>query len=143
MLDATCPFCRLIQGRAPAQVVYEDDQTFAFLDRAPINPGHVLVIPKAHVPDFYRLADDAYGRLMATVKRVAQGVEALTHPRKVGLVIAGFDVPHTHVHVVPMHDYHDITSQAYLARERVAPSGAELAGVAARLRRTLVEGPER
>lgn len=137
MGDDTCPFCQIIRGHAPAHVVYEDDATCAFLDRRPINSGHVLVIPRLHVADFYALEDDVYGRLMRTVKRIAAAVNALTRPRKVGLVVAGFDVPHTHVHVVPMHDYHDITSRAYLSGERATPTEAELARTADGVRAAL------
>jgi diadenosine tetraphosphate (Ap4A) HIT family hydrolase len=58
----------------------------------------------------------------------------VTHPQKVGMVIAGFDVPHTHVHLIPMHAYHDITSQAYSDPDRVAPTDAQQQEMADRLR---------
>jgi histidine triad (HIT) family protein len=137
--DEACPFCRLVDERARTHAVYEDDRTLAFMDVRPINPGHVLVIPKRHVPDFYRLEDADYGSLMAAVKRVAAAVETLTRPRKVGLVVAGFDVPHAHVHVVPMHHYHDITSRAYSSGGPAAPAEEELAREAAELRAVLAD----
>lgn len=136
-MDEACPFCRLVDQQARTHAVHEDDRTLAFMDARPINPGHMLVIPKRHVPDFYRLECADYGSLMAAVKRVAAAVETVARPRKVGLVVAGFDVPHTHVHVVPMHHYHDITSRAYLSGGRAAPEEEELAREAAELRAVL------
>jgi histidine triad (HIT) family protein len=87
----------------------------------------VLVIAKRHAPDFYRLEDVDYGSLMAAVKRVAAAIETVERTRKVGLVVAGFDVTHARVHVVPMHHYHDITTRAYLSGGRAAPEEEELA----------------
>jgi histidine triad (HIT) family protein len=68
------------------------------------------------------------------VKRLALVLDAVTHPQKVGVVIAGFDVPHAHVHLIPMHTYHDITSQAYLDPDRVQPTDAQQQELAAKLR---------
>lgn len=106
--------------------VYEDEHTFAFLDRHPINPGHVLVIPKNHEPDFYKLENDSYIHLMQTVKKIAKMVSKKFNPKKVGLIIAGWDVAHTHVHVVPMNDYDDITSRSMIENNRANPSDKEL-----------------
>jgi histidine triad (HIT) family protein len=114
--------------------VYEDALTLAFLDKHPINPGHTLVIPKIHQPDFYALGEESYGALMATVKKIARIVHEKLHPKKVGLIIAGWDVPHAHVHIVPMHAYHDITSKSLLEGAKANPSGEELARTAALLR---------
>jgi histidine triad (HIT) family protein len=137
MLDPHCPFCQVLQGAAHAHILFEDARTTAFLDLRPINPGHALVIPNEHEPDFYLLPDDLYTDLMLSVKRLATVVAAVTHPRKVGVVIAGFDVPHTHVHVVPMHDYHDITSQAFTESDRVPPTETQFKEMAERMRREL------
>jgi histidine triad (HIT) family protein len=122
MLAEDCPFCHILQGRSPAYRVDEDEYTLAFLDKHPINPGHLLVIPKLHVPDFFALQEPHYGALMQSAKRLAAVLAVVTQPQKVGVVIAGFDVPHTHVHLIPMHAYHDITSQAYLDPSRVPPT---------------------
>jgi len=111
---------------------------FAFLDQRPINPGHLLVIPKRHAPDFFTLDEFSYDALMRSVKRLAAVLAVVTHPKKVGVVIAGFDVPHTHVHLIPMHAYHDITSQAYLGPERVPPTDAQQQEMAAKLRQEVV-----
>src|SRR5262245_14457641 len=101
MLAEDCPFCRLLRGEGSAYQVDEDEHTIAFLDQRPINPGHLLVIPKQHVPDFFTLDEANYAALMHSVKRLAAVLDAVTHAKKVGVVIAGFDVPHTHVHLIP------------------------------------------
>ncbi|HEY7021240.1 MAG TPA: HIT family protein [Ktedonobacterales bacterium] len=134
MLAEDCPFCELVRGEGTAYRVAEDEHTLAFLDQRPINPGHLLVIPKQHAPDFFTLDVLFYEALMRSVKRLAVVLDAVTHPKKVGVVIAGFDVPHTHVHLIPMHDYHDITSQAYSDPERVPPTDAQQQEIAAKLR---------
>jgi histidine triad (HIT) family protein len=145
LLVEDCPFCQLLRGEGPVYRVDEDEQTFAFLDQSPINPGHLLVIPKQHAPDFFTLDDLSYGALMRSVKRLAAVLAVVTHPQKVGVVIAGFDVPHTHVHLIPMHAYHDITSQAYLGPKRVPPTDTQQQEMAARLHQEVArqEAPAR
>jgi histidine triad (HIT) family protein len=128
-----CLFCQIANGSHSTHKVYEDDFTVAFLDIHPIREGHLLVIPKKHEADFYKLDDTAYGHLMDTVKKLSAIVEGTFHPHKVGIIIAGWDVPHTHIHIVPMHDYHDITSKSLLDGQRVHPSDAELTETRERL----------
>jgi histidine triad (HIT) family protein len=137
MLDPHCPFCGILQGAAHAYILFKDARTTAFLDLRPINPGHALVIPNEHEPDFYLLPDDLCTDLILSVKRLATVVAAVTRPRKVGVVIAGFDVPHAHVHVVPMHDYHDITSRAFTDPDRIPPTETQFKEMAERMRREM------
>lgn len=110
----SCIFCKIIGGEIPAHLIFEDERSFAFLDIKPINPGHILVIPKTHEPIFYNLEDEDYRGVMATVKKLSKLVQEKMSPKRVGLIVAGFDVPHTHIHIVPMHDFHDITSKHLL-----------------------------
>ena len=127
---ADCIFCKLSTGELPTNKVYEDDKVFAFLDKHPINPGHILVIPKSHVAGFYNLENEDYTSLMLAVKKLAARVNEKLHPKKVGLIIAGWDVPHTHIHIVPMLDYHDITSKSLLDGKRANPADEELLEIA-------------
>jgi histidine triad (HIT) family protein len=136
-LDPDCPFCQIVEGVRHAHILARDARTTAFLDLRPINPGHTLVIPNEHEPDFFKLPDDLYGEVTLSAKRLAGVLAAVTQPRKVGLIIAGFDVPHTHIHVVPMRDYHDITSQAFADPDRVLPTDEQLAEMAGRVRREM------
>jgi histidine triad (HIT) family protein len=132
-----CIFCQIVNGEIACHSIYEDDKTLAFMDVRPINSGHVLVVPKRHGSSIQELNDLDYSRLMLTVKQVGAVVQAMINPKKVGVVIAGFDIDHLHVQVVPMHDYHDVTSQRYSDPSYTAPGHDELARAAERLKKYL------
>ena len=95
-------FSRIAAGEIPSYKVAEDDKYFAFLDINPVHPGHVLVIPKKEVDYIFDLEDEEYTGLMLFAKRVAKALKVAIPCRKVGVTVIGLDVPHTHVHVVPM-----------------------------------------
>ena len=134
MSDESCPFCAIIERVESAFIVYENSHAVVFLDKHPINTGHVLVIPKSHVQSFYELEEDDFIQLMLVVRRVAAVLNATFEPRKVGMLAAGFDVAHAHIHVLPMHDYHDITSKIILEGRRQTPSETELRATADQIR---------
>lgn len=96
-------FTKIIRGDIPSYKVYEDEWTYAFLDINPLSDGHVLVAPKKQVDKFYDLDDQTYAALFATVKKVAKRIEEVLGVRA-GIVVEGLEVPHAHVHVVPMYD---------------------------------------
>lgn len=94
-------FTKIIQGEIPCYKIYEDDKTFAFLDIHPESRGHVLVIPKNEVDKIYNLPDEDYQALMATVKKLSQHMEKVLGARTLWKVV-GTDVPHAHVHLMPL-----------------------------------------
>ena len=94
-------FTKIIQGEIPCYKIYEDDKTFAFLDIHPESKGHVLVIPKNEVDKIYDLPDEDYQALMATVKKLSQHMEKVLGKRTLWKVV-GTDVPHAHVHLMPL-----------------------------------------
>lgn len=96
-------FDKIIRGDIPAHKIYEDDKTLVILDINPLSNGHMLVISKQSVDKVYRLDADHYQAMFATVQRMAELVEA-TFGVRAGIVIEGLDVPHAHIHVVPMYD---------------------------------------
>ena len=126
MSDRHCTFCDIIERVESAFIVYEDSHAVVFLDKHPINVGHVMVVPKHHVESFYDLDEDSFIKLMLVVKRMACVIAATYRPRKVGMLAAGFDVAHAHLHVLPMYEYHDITSKVILEGKRANPSEKEL-----------------
>jgi len=137
MSDKRCTFCA-VSGRAvSAFVVYENSHAVVFLDKHPINVGHVLIVPRHHVEAFYELDEESFIGLMLVVKRMAPVIEAIYRPKKVGMLAAGFDVAHAHLHVLPMHSYHDITSKAILEGQRANPTEGELRQAAEEIRRGL------
>jgi histidine triad (HIT) family protein len=100
-------FTKIIKGEIPCHKVYEDDTTIAFLDIHPIQPGHILVVPKAQIEQFTELQEEAYAHLMKVSHVLAKHVQNITDCWRVTLRIEGFDVPHTHVHLVPTNNEHD------------------------------------
>ena len=108
-------FTKIIKGEIPSYKIYEDDNTFAFLDIQPIKPGHVLVVPKKQV-DIWDLSEEDYHALMATVRKVARRIQEVLSPKRVGIQVVGIDVnDHAHVHVFPfnnMAEYRQIPAPA-------------------------------
>lgn len=94
-------FTKIINGEIPAEKVYEDDKTIAFLTIQPVREGHTLVVPKVQVDQYIDLPDDDYDAMWRTVKKVAARIREVTGKERVGIVIKGVDVPHAHVHLIP------------------------------------------
>lgn len=124
-------FTRIIKGEIPAHKVYEDELTFAFLTIEPIHPGHTLVIPKRQVDKLWELPEQDYQAVMATCRKVANRIQEVLQPVRVGSHVIGIDVPHAHVHLFPFG-----TTEEFWARPASADTVAdeELAAMAARLR---------
>jgi len=102
----SCPFCEIVAGRLDASVLAQSDKALAFLDIRQAVPGHVLVIPKAHVQDIYAMAPELAGEVMQLSVRVAQALREAFHPAGLNLwqsngAAAGQEVPHFHLHVQP------------------------------------------
>jgi len=133
-MGGKCGFCDIIGGNGKVHKIYEDKWVLAFLDKHPINPGHVLVIPKKHQANFYNLDEYTYSKVMLAVRNISKKISKKIKPKKVGLIIAGWDVPHTHVHIVPMKSYHDITSKSFLEGKRSSPSELKLSKIAMKLK---------
>jgi len=102
-------FTRIIQGEIPCHRLLEDDRYLAFLDVRPISPGHALVIPKVEIDRLFDLDDALLGDLMVFAKRVALAIEAVVPCERVGLMVAGLEVPHAHVHLVPIRSIGDLS----------------------------------
>ena len=101
-------FTRIIHGEIPAQKVLEDDRYLAFLDIRPIRPGHTLVIPKIEHDYLFTLDDETLAGLLPFAKRVVPALEQVTGCKRVGVMVAGLEVPHTHLHLVPMNVISDL-----------------------------------
>src|SRR5688572_6897416 len=138
-MNPDCIFCRIINHEAGGHVVHEDDSVIAFMDRNPSKPGHTLVVPRRHVPHFYDLDDDLYSNLMLVAKRLSLAVNSVIRPKRVGLVIVGFGVPHTHIHIMPLDHTDDIAAGTSLAPPLEAAPDNELAEVASRIRQSLAD----
>ena len=95
-------FTKIINGEIPCYKVAEDDQFFAFLDIAPVAKGHTLVIPKVEIDYIFDLGDDLFLGLHAFSKRVAMAIERSIPCERIGQTVLGLEVPHAHIHLVPL-----------------------------------------
>ncbi len=109
-----CIFCRVVAGSLPSVKICEDESAVAFMDIRPIQPGHVLVVPREHAEAVFDLPDAAYDAVMRMARRVGKAIQSEYSPPKVGLAVIGFDVAHAHVHVLPLLTIRDLTSGALL-----------------------------
>ncbi len=125
-------FTKIIKGELPSHRIYEDENFFAFLDISPIQPGHTLVIPKKEVDDVFDLDEETYTGLMKVVKKLSFGVKKATGAVRVGLLVIGLEVPHAHVHLVPINSLGDMS----LANKRKA-SDDELSKMAEKIRKEI------
>lgn len=101
-------FTRIVNGEIPAYKVAEDDNFLAFLDVFPTAKGHTLVIPKKEVDYLFDLDDEMYAGLQMFAKKVALGIQKAIPCVKVGVMVLGLEVPHAHIHLVPMQSEKDL-----------------------------------
>lgn len=95
-------FTKIIQGELPAYKVYEDEKVISFLALDQINMGHCLVVPKKEVDHFFDIDDELYKHLFLTAKKIARAIKSVTDCVRVGFAIQGFEVAHTHIHLIPV-----------------------------------------
>jgi histidine triad (HIT) family protein len=101
-------FTRIIKGEIPSYKIAEDDRYYAFLDINPLKTGHTLVVPKQETDYIFDLDDDQLKGLMIFSKRVAAAIKAAYPCNRIGIAVLGLEVPHAHVHLVPMDSMEDI-----------------------------------
>lgn len=107
----SCIFCKIASGEIPSNKVWEDDKHLAFLSITPIMPGHTLVIPKSHSDYIFDMEDELLADLIKASKPVAKLLKEKLNPKtgKIGVMVAGLEVPHTHIHLIPMDSEGDLT----------------------------------
>ena len=101
-------FTRIVAGEIPCHKIYEDEQSLAFLDIRPLNPGHTLVIPKDEMDYLFDLDDALLQHVIVVSKKVATAIGKAVPCERVGVIVAGLEVPHAHIHLVPIHAIADI-----------------------------------
>lgn len=101
-------FSKIIAGEIPSYKVAEDDKFFAFLDINPITWGHTLVVPKEETDYIFDLSDQTLGEMAVFTKKVADAIKAAIPCRKVGMAVVGLEVPHAHIHLVPLKEEGDL-----------------------------------
>jgi len=106
-----CLFCNIANGRVPSFKVWENEDFFVFLDIAPINPGHVLLVPKKHFNDVFIMPQPLYAKMFEAAKYVAKILKKATSAKRIGLAVEGFGVLHAHLHLVPVNSGNEINPE--------------------------------
>ena len=120
-------FTRIINGEIPCHKIAESEDYFAFLDINPWAEGHTLVIPKKEIDYIFDLDENTYSGLMTFAKRVGGAIEKAVSCKRIGIVVEGLEVPHAHVHLIPI-------IHGLIPREKPKFSNEELAAIAERIR---------
>lgn len=127
-------FTRIIKGEIPCHKVGETEDCIAFLDISPLTKGHTLVVPKKEVDHLFHLNESDYAKLMLFAKQVGRAVEVVVPCTRIGVAVIGLEVPHAHVHLIPINAMKDMN----FANPRVSLTTEELADLAKRIGNELV-----
>lgn len=101
-------FSKIIKGDIPCYKIYEDDDYYAFLDIRPMAKGHTLVVPKTPVDYIFDIEDEQLAGMMVVSKRIAKAIKLHIPCMKVGVAVIGLEVPHAHIHLIPLNAVHDL-----------------------------------
>jgi histidine triad (HIT) family protein len=126
-------FSKIVSGEIPAHVVAETTEFMAFLDVNPLVMGHVLVIPKKEIDYIFDMDEEQYFGLTLFAKIVAIGLKKAFPCKKIGVAVIGLEVPHTHIHLIPMNNVSDMN----FSKEKLKPTQEELEEAAAKIKAEL------
>ncbi len=122
-------FTKIVNGDIPCYKIAENEKFLAFLDVMPLNEGHTLVVPKVEIDYIFDLDDDLLSEMMVFAKKVAIKIKKAIPCRKIGVAVVGLEVPHAHIHLIPINSVSDMD----FGREKLKLSSQELEDIAARL----------
>ena len=122
-------FSKILAGEIPSFKIHEDERFYAFLDINPLAKGHTLVIPKEEIDYLFDLEDDLLGDMMIFGKEVARAIDLTMDCKRVGVAVLGLEVPHAHIHLVPINGLHDIE----FSRPKLQLSNEELREIAGKI----------
>ena len=123
-------FSKIVAGEIPSYKIHEDERFYAFLDINPLAKGHTLVIPKVEIDYLFDLEDDLLGDMMIFAKKVALAIDQTMDCKRVGMALLGLEVPHAHIHLVPINTLYDIE----FSRPKLQLSGEEFTAIAEKIR---------
>jgi len=126
-------FSRIIRGEIPSYKIAEDERYYAFLDINPLAKGHTLVVPKREADYIFDIADEELAGMMVFAKHVARAVGEAVPCKRVGVAVIGLEVPHAHIHLIPLNNISDIN----FARPKLSFTPEELAETAEKIRRLI------
>ena len=122
-------FTRIVSGEIPCYKVAENDQFLAFLDISPLRKGHTLVIPKTEVDYIFDMEDDLLAEMILFSKKVSKKIKTVFPCKKVGMAVIGLEVPHAHIHLIPLNAMRDID----FSQPKLSLSAEELRTISAKL----------
>ena len=125
-------FTKIVNGEIPSYKIAEDENYLAFLDVNPNTKGHTLCIPKQEINKIFDMEEDLYLGLMKFSRKVAKAIEKTVPCKRIGVAVVGLEVPHTHVHLIPLHDMDDMRFQ-----RKVKLSGDEFEQLASAIQSNL------
>lgn len=123
-------FTRIMNGEIPCHKIAEDERYFAFLDIMPLAPGHVLVVPKQEIDYIFDIDDDLLSGMLPFAKRIATALEKAVPCERIGISVIGLEVPHAHIHLLPLRTMDDIN----FSRPKMKMTQEELSAIAERIR---------
>jgi histidine triad (HIT) family protein len=126
-------FSKIISGDIPCHKIAEDELFFAFLDIRPLQMGHTLVVPKKETDYFFDMSDEEMGLIIPFSKRIAEAIKKTYGCKRVGISVVGLEVPHAHVHLIPINSVSDM----YIGKSALSPSQDDLAKSALAIRTNL------
>jgi histidine triad (HIT) family protein len=124
-------FTRIVQGEIPCHMIVEEERYMAFLDINPLREGHTLVIPKVEVDYLFDLDDELLSGMLPFAKEVARKIKAVVPCTRIGVTVIGLEVPHAHIHLIPIDGMHDME----FSRPKLKLSQDEFAALAERIRK--------
>ncbi len=126
-------FTKIINGEIPCYKIAENDQFLAFLDVFPLVKGHVLVVPKQEIDYIFDLPDQLLADLFIFAKSIAPAIEKAVPCQRIGITVIGLEVPHAHVHLVPMNTANDVN----FTQPKIKVEASEMEAIAAKIRANL------
>lgn len=126
-------FTRIIRGEIPCYKIAEDEKYFAFLDIHPLAEGHTLVIPREETDYLFDLSDESLAAMMVFARKVARAIDKSVPCKRVGVAVLGLEVPHAHIHLIPINDLGDIN----FARPKLSLMPEEFEAIAGKIRKAL------
>lgn len=126
-------FSRIISGEIPCYKIAEDQQYFAFLDINPLAKGHTLVVPKEETDYIFDIDDEKLGGMMVFAKKIAHAIQKAVPCKRIGIAVLGLEVPHAHIHLIPINDLGDIN----FAKPKLKLTKEEFSEIADQIRKFL------
>lgn len=126
-------FSRIVKGEIPSYKIAEDDDYYAFLDINPLAKGHTLVIPKKEIDYIFDIDDDLLAGMQVFAKRIAKAIERVIPCKRIGIAVLGLEVPHAHIHLIPINNIEDIN----FGRPKLQLTPGELEEIAIKIRQEL------